>query len=87
MSLFAPATVLHDQLSRAGINVVGVSIGRKDDKRTWRIDLADESQRAQADALVAAFDPATKPPEPTRREKLERATGLTIAEIKAELAR
>lgn len=50
------ANVLHDQISKAGINVVGVSIGRKDDKRTWRIDLADESQRAQAEALVAAFD-------------------------------
>ncbi len=39
----------------------GVSIGRKDDKATWRIDFKDEAtaqQRADAQAVVEAFDVA-----------------------------
>jgi len=50
---------LHTQLISAGIPVVGISIGRKDDKATWRVDFAPEAtdeQKAQAAQLVAAFD-------------------------------
>jgi len=50
---------LHTQLISAGIPVVGISIGRKDDKATWRIDFAPEAtdeQKAQAAQIVAAFD-------------------------------
>lgn len=50
---------LHAQLTAAGIPVSGISIGRKDDKATWRIDFAPEAtdeQKAQAAQIVAAFD-------------------------------
>lgn len=39
----------------------GVSIGRKDDKSTWRIDFvlgATSGERADAEAVLAAFDVA-----------------------------
>ncbi len=48
-------------LKAATLPVIGVSIGRTDDKGTWRIDYAPEAtpeQRAAGAALVAAFDPA-----------------------------
>ena len=50
---------LHTQLTAAGIPVSGISIGRKDDKATWRVDFAPEAtdeQKAQAAQIVAAFD-------------------------------
>ena len=50
---------LHTQLTAAGIPVHGISIGRKDDKATWRVDFAPEAtdeQKAQAAQIVAAFD-------------------------------
>jgi len=50
---------LHTQLTSAGIPVHGISIGRKDDKATWRVDFAPEAtdeQKAQAAQIVAAFD-------------------------------
>ena len=37
----------------------GISIGRKDDRSTWRVDFAPEAtdeQKAQAAQIVAAFD-------------------------------
>lgn len=49
---------LHEQIS-AVCPVAGVSIGRIDDKATWRIDFADAAttqQRASAAAVVSAFD-------------------------------
>ena len=39
--------------------ITGVSIGRKDDRSTWRIDFAPEAtddQKAQAAQIVASFD-------------------------------
>ena len=50
---------LHTQLTAAGIPIHGISIGRKDDKATWRVDFAPEAtdeQKAQAAQIVAAFD-------------------------------
>jgi hypothetical protein len=55
-----------DALRAAGIPIVGVSIGREDDKRTWRVDFAAGAtvqQRTAAAALITAFDataPATR---------------------------
>lgn len=40
--------------------IFGVSIGRPDDKSTWRIDFeaqATSQQRSAAQAVLAAFDP------------------------------
>lgn len=39
--------------------IVGVSIGREDDRATWRIDFKPEAtadQRVTAQAMIAAFD-------------------------------
>lgn len=50
---------LHAQLTAAGIPVSGISIGRNDDRSTWRIDFAPEAtdeQKAHAAQIVAEFD-------------------------------
>jgi hypothetical protein len=49
---------LHDQI-QAVCPIDGVSVGRENDKLTWRIDFKPEAtapQRANAQAVVAAFD-------------------------------
>ena len=46
-------------LAAAGVPVIGVSIGIKDDKSTWRVDFAEDvtdEQKTQAAGIVAAFD-------------------------------
>lgn len=49
-----------DAAIKAVCPIHGVSIGRADDKQTWRIDFADEAtaeQREAAHGVLAAFDP------------------------------
>lgn len=49
-----------DAAIKAVCPIRGVSIGRKNDKATWRIDFKDEAtdkQRADARAVLEAFDP------------------------------
>ena len=49
---------LHRQISQV-CPIASVSIGRSDDKRTWRIDFADsatQEQRTAAAGALAAFD-------------------------------
>lgn len=49
-------------LERAGIPIVGVSVGREDDRTTWRCDFRDTAtaaQRAHAASLMATYDAAT----------------------------
>lgn len=51
-------SLLHGQLSAAGIPVVSVG-GKATDRSTWRVDFAPEAtdeQKAQASQIVAAFD-------------------------------
>ena len=61
----------------------GVSIGRKDDKTTWRIDFKDEAtaeQRASAQAVFDTFDHVAAE-QPTSVEKitdLERTEGQGV---------
>lgn len=53
-----PTNNLDDAL-RAVCPIHGVSIGRRDDKTTWRIDFTSEAtlaQRVSAQAVVDAFD-------------------------------
>ncbi len=53
------ATQLHAALVEAGVPLVGVSIGRPDDRATWVVQFAPQAtpqQRAAADAVIAAFD-------------------------------
>ena len=50
---------LNDALTAAGIPIFGVSVGRVDDKSSWRIDFADGAtadQKTAAEQVVAAFD-------------------------------
>ena len=53
--------LLHQTMTDAGLSVEGVSIGRRDDKSTWRVDFADtptDEQRASAASVIAGFDVA-----------------------------
>jgi hypothetical protein len=46
-------------IQNAGIPIHGVSIGRKNDKSTWRIDFKDEAtieQKIEASKLLQDFD-------------------------------
>ena len=61
-----------DAAVKAVCPIDGVSIGVPGDKATWRIDFKDEAsaqQRAAAEAVLAAFDPAAVP-EPVPRDPL-----------------
>lgn len=64
----------------------GVSVGRGDDRATWRIDFKDEAttgQRAAARSVIDAFDPAT--PEPPSRDvfgELDDAKATIVALVK-----
>lgn len=54
------ATRLDMALKAAQIPIVGVSIGREDDKRTWRVDFMDEASAAQkvaAEKIIKSIDP------------------------------
>jgi len=55
-----------DVAVKAVAPIYGVSIGLMEDKKTWEIQFtpeATEQQRANAAAILAAFDPA-EPPSP-----------------------
>lgn len=59
MRILAP--ILDAEVRKVAPNIAGVSIGRPDDKRTWRIDFTDaatQAERAAARGVLDAFDPA-----------------------------
>jgi len=61
------AARLDQALRAAGLPVMGVAIGRKDDKTTWRIDFtadATDAQRAAAAKLMSSFDVTAANAEP-----------------------
>lgn len=77
-----------DRALRAVAPIAGVSIGRDDDKSTWRIDYADTAtaaQKAAAEAVLAAFDPAAEEA-PLRLSKLAIVDRLSDAELDTFLA-
>lgn len=56
----------------------GVSVGRAEDRSTWRIDFATGAtaeQRASAQAVLAAFDPAAPTADDVRAEASRRLRG------------
>ena len=60
----AHAGTLRDVVAKV-CPVGSVSMGRFSDKTTWRITYlpeATQSQRAAAEAVIAAFDPMVRPP-------------------------
>ncbi len=57
---------LTDYLAAAGIPLEGVSIGRRDDRSTWRVDFtadATDEHRTQAAALLRSFTPKLADPD------------------------
>jgi hypothetical protein len=72
------AADLHAEIA-AVCPIHGVSIGRKNDKATWRIDFAPDAtdaQKAAADAVKAAFDLAVMAER--ARVKREREASLQV---------
>lgn len=77
-----------DAAIKAVCPILGVSIRRKDDKATWRIDFRPEATQPQKDAAQAvldAFDPvaAEVPPDlsdPDNHEKALKALALVVAQ-------
>ena len=62
MTLFTLVNTLHEKIGTV-CPIHGVAIGRLADKSTWRIDFKPEAttqQRADAQAVVAAFDVAAE---------------------------
>jgi hypothetical protein len=60
------ALKLNDQIVAAGIPIDGVSIGKPNNKLTWRIDFKPEAtkeQKIQAQQILADFD-KSKIPDP-----------------------
>mgnify|MGYP001583298092 CR=1 FL=1 len=69
-----------DATIKAVCPIEGVSIGRRDDKATWRIDFkpkATQPQKDAAQAVLDAFDPVAADIPPPKEE--------TVADLKAAL--
>lgn len=76
-------TVKLDAEIKAVCPIHGVSIGRKDDKSTWRIDFADTATVEQREAARSALDAfnveAAQLPTPQEKiERLERTEGQSV---------
>lgn len=78
-------TKLHNQIA-AVCPIDGVSVGRKNDRATWRIDFrpeATDAQRAAAEAIKAGFDFAV---EEQRERDARAAADARVEELKAKPA-
>ena len=89
------AGALDAHLKAAGVPLVGVSIGKPDEKDTWvayLLPTATAAQHATAESLIRQFDPATVPtpvPDPSLSDLVQYVgylAGKTIDETKAEIA-
>lgn len=72
------ATLLDERLREAGIPIIGVRIGRVDDRLTWGVEFASEAtadQRTQAQAIINALNPADL----TAAE--QNKAGVTLAQV------
>ena len=84
-----PIVYLDQQVKQACSNATGVSIGRWDDKATWRVfGPVTPSERTAAQAIFTAFDKAaydaSQPPIKTREEKLAAIDAAnTLAQLRA----
>jgi hypothetical protein len=61
--------------AKIGDALIGVSIGKRDDKRTWSVQLEDAAtaeQHAAAQAVIDAFDPAAGDPASVKAEASRR---------------
>jgi len=74
----------HEMLEENGIPITGVSIGKVDDKKTWRVDFMDEAtlvHHVQAQQLIDAFDPDAVPDPISEIESLK----AQVAELTSQL--
>lgn len=82
---------LHAGLKAAGISVVDVSIGKRDDRATWRITYAPDitkAQQAAAQAIVDAFDiNAPEPPSFIEAVRADLQAATTVGQVKAVIAK
>ena len=80
---------LLDQQLKLVCPIDGVSIGRWSDKTTWQITFRPEAtaaERARAQTVLTAFDPAQVPaPIDRGKRKADLAGATTIADLKAVL--
>ena len=79
------STALDLKMQAAGIPIEGVSVGKKSDRSTWRVDFkatATQAHRDQAAAIIAAFNPATDLVEPKTELQMAREE---IAKLKAQM--
>lgn len=71
---------------RAACPVESISIGKRDDKSTWRIDFKPEAtpqQRAAGQAVIDAFDlSAPLPPKRNLQKEIDDAMAVIAALIK-----
>ena len=75
---------LRNELNNAGIkiNYGGSEVAIDEDGNFW-LDIS-ESDKAQAESIVAAHNGTTIPPEPTIEDKLS-SVGLSLPDLKAAL--
>lgn len=67
------ASKVDQALRDAGLRIVGVSIGKKDDKKTWRVDWPGkptDGQMSQAQKVMGNLD-LDSMPEPASTDPLE----------------
>lgn len=75
------ASTVHRKLVAAGVPIVGVSIGRVQDKSTWRVDFAPEATQADRDTagkVLTALD-LNAPDVPPQMSRLQAKLALKAA--------
>jgi hypothetical protein len=73
---------LSEKIRQASANVSGVSIGRKIDKSTWRVDFTDQATQAERDAvalIISQFN-IDEPSQSDYEAAIERHLSLVAAE-------
>ena len=78
---------LDKQIKQACPNAQGVSIGRWNDKATWRVtpNTLSPLEQATAAGIFASFNPVTFVPIDFAKRKADLASANTIADLKAIL--
>ena len=81
------AQQIYDTLLAQSIPIESISIGRRTDRATWRIDFAPsatDDQRAAAAALMAAFDP-TQGHDENEQEAVAKHAAPFIAHVESRV--
>ena len=76
---------LHEAVAQVA-PVVGVSLGKEDDKSTWTITFAEDATKEQMDAaqvIVDAFDEKAVVPDVPQMDRIEADVATTKARLEA----